>query len=333
MGLLSGRSKRASIQLVESPGPTGGGPRRPRRHRHPPSAARLLGYLRRLWSKSSRTGWIHFELQKFADFSGLSVRQVQRAKNHLQVTGAVLFVTISNQSGSRGHRVYAGNPETLEGTSKTLMAWSVLGRERHRWDRIRGLLHPLPRSKSSEKPENPASGCTREPTDILNVPLTRGKAYSIGMTSLGQVNGLKSGLLERGEHGVLGRGESPPGLTWNPLREANGEERGLAWFVTRKVSKLWWDNCKVQHPGQSLGGIYNLVLRWIRRGVNISDIVSNFQVSLEKMHGLCVDLQLVRGEPDLRFTVGSSITLTERRLCRLYSSNHLVHWSESVVQT
>lgn len=311
--------------MVTSPGSTSGPRRRPRRHRHPPSAARLLGYLRRLWSKSSRTGWIHFELQKFADFSGLSVRQVQRAKNHLQVTGVVLFVTISNSTGSRGHRVYAGDPVTLEGTSKTLMGWTVLGRPRHRWDKIRGYLHPLPRLKSSEKPENPALGCTREPTDISENIILEAKAYSIGMTSLGQVNGLKSGL--------LGRGESPPGLTWNPLREANGEERGLAWFVTRKISKCWWDNCKVRHPGQKLGGIYNLVLRWIRRGVNISDILSNFQVSLEKMHGLCVDLQLVRGEPDLRFTVGSSITLTERRLCRLYSSNHLVHWSESVVQT
>ena len=265
------------------------------------------------------------ELQKFADFSGLSVRQVQRAKNHLQVTGVVLFVTISNSSGSRGHRVYAGDPVTLEGTSKTLMGWSVTGRPRHRWDRIRGYLHPLPRLKSSEKPEIPALGCTREPTDISENIILEEKLYSIGMTSLVQVNGLKSGL----QTGDVG----PPVLTWNPLREANGEERGLAWFVTRKISKCWWDNCKVRHPGQKLGGIYNLVLRWIRRGVNISDIVSNFQVSLEKMHGLCVDLQLVRGEPDLRFTVGSSITLTERRLCRLYSSNHLVHWSESVVQT
>ena len=325
MCLQTGRSKRLSIQLVTSPGSTSGPRRRPRRHRHPPSAARLLGYLRRLWSKSSRTGWVHFELQKFADFSGLSVRQVQRAKNHLQSSGVVLFVTISNSSGSRGHRVYAGDPVTLEGTSKTLMGWTVLGRPRHRWDKIRGYLHPLPRSKSSEKPANPALGCTREPTDISNVPHTKGKSLQHWNEFTFQVNGLKSGL----QTGDVG----PPGLTWNPLREANGEERGLAWFVTRKISKCWWDNCKVRHPGQSLGGIYNLVLRWIRRGVNISDIVSNFQVSLEKMHGLCVDLQLVRGEPDLRFTVGSSITLTERRLCRLYSSNHLVHWSESVVQT
>jgi len=308
--------------LVTSPGRN----HRPlRRHRHPPSAARLLGFLRKLWTKSSKTGWVHFELKKFAAFSGLSERQVQRAKNHLQDSGAAIFVTISNSSGSRGHKVYAGDPLTLDGTSKTLMAWSVLGRERHRWDKIRGQLHGLPCSKSSEKPENPALGCTREPTDILNVPHTRGKSLQHWNDFTFQVNELKSGL--------LGRGESPPGLTWNPLREANGEERGLAWFVTRKISKCWWDNCKVRHPGQKLGGIYNLVLRWIRRGVNISDILSNFQVSLEKMHGLCVDLQLVRGEPDLRFTVGSSITLTERRLCRLYSSNHLVHWSESVVQT
>jgi len=168
--------------LVTSPGSTSGPRRRPRRHRHPPSAARLLGYLRRLWSKSSRTGWVHFELQKFADFSGLSVRQVQRAKNHLQCSGVVLFVTISNSSGSRGHRVYAGDPVTLEGTSKTLMGWTVLGRPRHRWDKIRGYLHPLPRSKSSEKPENPALGCTREPTDISENIILEVKAYSIGMT-------------------------------------------------------------------------------------------------------------------------------------------------------
>lgn len=317
---MVGRSKRLSIQLVTSPGSTSG----PRRHRHPPSAARLLGYLRRLWSKSSRTGWIHFELQRFADFSGLSVRQVQRAKNHLQVTGVVLFVTISNSTGGRGHRVYAGDPVTLEGTSKTLMAWSVLGRERHRWDKIRGLQHPLPCSKSSEKPAKLASGCPRQPTDIKVAVLTKGKDYVIRMSSLGQVNGQKSGS---------NRDVGPPSLNWNPQREANGEERGLAWFVTRRITKLWWDNCKVRHPGQSLGGIFNLVIRWIRRGSNISDIISNFQVSLEKMHGLCVDFQLMRGEPDLRFNVASTITMTDRRLCRLYNSNHLVHWSESVVQT
>jgi hypothetical protein len=101
--------------------------------------------------------------------------------------------------------------------------------------------------------------------------------------------------------------------------------------VVRKISRLWWDNCKVQHPEQKLGGIYNLVLRWIGRGVNISDIISNFQISLEKMHGLCVDFQLMRGEPELRFTVGSTITLTDRRLCRLYSSNQLQHWTDCVV--
>ena len=309
--------------MVISPGATSGRPRPRRIHRHPPSAARLLGFLRKLWTKSSRTGWVHFELKKFAAFSGLSERQVQRAKNHLQVTGAVIFVTISNSSGGRGHKVYAGDPLTLDGTSKTLMAWSVLGRERHRWDKIRGDLHPLPCPKSSENPTKLASGCPRQPTDISAPPHTRGKAYSIGMTSLGvQVNGLKS---------CLDRGSSPPGLIWNVQRTETSTERNLAWFVVRKISKCWWDNCKVMHPRKKLGGIYNLVLRWIGRGVNISDIISNFQISLEKMHGLCVDFQLMRGEPDLRFNVGSTITLTDRRLCRLYSSNQLVHWSDCVV--
>ena len=297
-----------------------------RRHRHPPSAARLLGFLRKLWSKSSRTGWIHFELKKFASFSGLSLRQVQRAKNHLQTTGAVIFVTISNSTGNgRGHKVYAGDPVILDGTSKTLMAWTVCGRERHRWDKIRGELHPLPCSNSSEKPAKVASGCPRQPTDISAAPLTREKAYSIGMTSLGlQMNGQKSGSNRDGV---------PPGLIWSPHRTETSTERNLAWFVVRKISRLWWDNCKVKHPLNKLGGIYNLVRRWIGRGVNISDIISNFQISLEKMHGLCVDFQLMRGEPDFRFNVASTITLTDRRLCRLYSSNQLVHWSESVVQT
>ena len=309
--------------MVISPGSTSGPRRRPRRHRHPPSAARLLGFLRKLWTKSSRTGWVHFELKKFAAFSGLSERQVQRAKNHLQDTGAVIFVTISNSSGSRGHKVYAGDPLTLDGTSKTLMAWSVLGRERHRWDKIRGDLHPLPCPKSSENPSKVASGCPRQPTDIQNAPHTREKLNSIGMTSLGvQVNGLKS---------CLDRGSSPPGLIWNVQRTETSTERNLAWFVVRKIARLWWENCKVQHPKQKLGGIYNLVLRWIGRGVNISDIISNFQISLEKMHGLCVDFQLMRGEPDLRFSVGSTITLADRRLCRLYSSNQLQHWTDCVV--
>ena len=319
MGHSSGWSKRPSIQLVTPPGRN----HRPRRHRHPPSAARLLGFLRKLWTKSSRTGWIHFELKKFAAFSGLSERQVQRAKNHLQATGAVIFVTISNSCGSRGHKVYAGDPSVLDGTSKTLMAWTADGSERHRWDKIRGELHAIPCPKPSEKPAKPASGCPRQPTDIKIDPLTKGKSLQHWNEFTFQVNGLKSGL--------LGRGESPPGLTWNPKRTQTSTERKLAWFVVRKISRLWWDNCKVQHPGKSLGGIYNLVLRWIGRGVNISDILSNFQISLEKMHGLCVDFQLMRGEPDLRFSVGSTITLADRRLCRLYSSNQLQHWSDCVV--
>ena len=298
-----------------------------RRHRHPPSAARLLGYLRRLWKNSSRTGWVHFELKKFSEFSGLSVRQVQRAKNHLQSTGAVLFVTISNSTGGRGHRVYAGDPVVLETTSKTLMAWSVDGRERHRWDKIRGELHPLPYPSSSRKVQenrtDPSNSCSRQPTDIFEVIHTREKSLQHSKTSLGQVNGLGSGQL-------LG-GSSPPGLVWHPQRKETSTERTLAWFVVRKISRLWWDNCKVLHPGQKLGGIFNLVLRWIRRGVNISDIIKNFEISLEKMHGLCVDFQLIRGDESIRFTVGSTITTTDRRLCRLYSSNQLVHWSNCVV--
>ena len=284
-----------------------------------------MGFLRKLWTKSSKTGWVHFELKKFAAFSGLSERQVQRAKNHLQDTGAVIFVTISNSSGGRGHKVYAGDPLTLDGTSKTLMAWSVLGRERHRWDKIRGQLHGLPCPKSSENPSKVASGCPRQPTDIQSAPHTRSKSLQHWNDFTFQVNELKSGL--------LGRGSSPPGLIWNVQRTETSTERKLAWFVVRKISKLFWDNCKVMHPRKKLGGIFNLVRRWIGRGVNISDIISNFQISLEKMHGLCVDLQLVRGEPDLRFTVGSTITLTDRRLCRLYSSNQLVHWTDCVVQT
>ena len=250
---------------------------------------------------------------------------MQRAKNHLQTTGAVIFVTISNSSGGRGHKVYAGDPVILDGTSKTLMAWTVCGRERHRWDKIRGELHPLPCPKTSEKPAKLASGCQRQPTDISAAPLTREKDYVIRMTSLGlQMNGQKSGSNRDG---------GPPGLIWSPQRTETSTERNLAWFVVRKISRLFWDNCKVMHPLKKLGGIFNLVKRWIGRGVNISDIISNFQISLEKMHGLCVDLQLVRGEPDLRFNVGSTITLTDRRLCRLYSSNQLVHWTDCVVQT
>ena len=307
--------------MVTTPGSTSRRPKR--RHRHPPSAARLLGFLRKLWTKSSRTGWIHFELKKFAAFSGLSERQVQRAKNHLQATGAVIFVTISNSSGGRGHKVYAGDPSVLDGTSQTLMAWSVGGRLRHRWDKIRGELHPLPRSKSSEKPAKLASDCPRQPTDIFAPPHTRRKDYVIGMNSLGlQMNGQKSGSNRDG---------GPPGLIWSPNRTETSTERNLAWFVVRKISRLWWENCKVMHPLKKLGGIFNLVKRWIGRGVNISDIISNFQISLEKMHGLCVDFQLMRGEPDLRFTVGSTITLTDRRLCRLYSCNQLQHWTDCVV--
>lgn len=296
------------------------------RHHHPPSAARLLGFLRKLWSKSYRTKWVHLELKKFAAMAGLSERQVQRAKNHLQSSGAVVFVTVSNQAGSRGHRVYAADPDELVSTSQTLLAWTSTGRERNRRDKIGAALHPLPCSRvtfSSEKPQVSVGSGRHEPPDISGFPLYREKAYGIRKHSLHEVNGLGSGRFSAA---------APPGqLRWSPNREETRSERALAWFVTRRISELWWENCKVQHPGEKLGGVFNLALRWIRRGVNYTDIVKNFRASLEKMHGLCVDLQLLRGDPGLRFTVGSTITRTDRALCSLFFGQRLKHWSSSVV--
>jgi len=289
-----------------------------RRHRHPPAAARLLGFLRKVWARAERTRWVHLDLGKFATFSGLSIRQVQRAKNHLQSTHAVEFVTLSNRSG-RGHRVFAANPQALDGTSKTLMAWTADGKERHRWTKIRGEMLALPSRKPTEIP--PSS--SPRPTDILGGHHTRGKSLQHSKHSLWQVSGRGSSQPE-GDF-------SASRWKWTATAPPTASQRALAWFTVRRISELWWDNCKVQHPGARLGGVFNLALRWIRRGANISDIIKKFRESLEKMHGLCVDFQLLRLDSSLRFTIGSTITRADRELCRLFSAGKLMHWTSCVV--
>jgi hypothetical protein len=91
-----------------------------------------------------------------------------------------------------------------------------------------------------------------------------------------------------------------------------------------------YDNLKVQLT-ESPYGIYTLCLRWLRRGVTCSAIQKAFKTALEKQHGLCVDFQLLRGDPHLRFHIGSTITKCDRILCEKWWKNELNHWSDSVV--
>ena len=282
---------------------------------HPESAIRLLGYLNLLWrSNATGTRWVRFSLSHFSEVSGLSTRQIQRAKNHLQTTGRVTFQTISNGVG-RGHKVYAADPWDLTGTSGNLMAWTRAGRVRNRWTKIRGVRIGLPTSGG------------RRPTDI---PI-------IGQSFQHSCSESPSRKLEKkvppdADGGAPPR--RPPPLVWNPLKKPTVQQRNLAWVTTRRIVKTaWWDNCKVDHPDRNLGGIYNLVLRWICRGVYTETIVKEFKDSLEKMHGLCVDFQLLKDAPNLRFHCGSTITRTDRSLCLLWGTNQLQHWSKFVVTT
>jgi hypothetical protein len=282
--------------------------------RNPPSAIRFLGYIKHCWRmNSSGSRWVRISLKDFSFLSGLSYRQVVRAKNHLQATGRVVFQTLSNRRGVRGHTVYAADPWDLTGTKGNLLAWERNGRVRNRWTRIGGTLVPLPTS---------ASGVPRDIT-------IESKAYSIRQSYSRTNDCGKITPLERVPEAVP---RPPPLLQWNPKRKPTAAERKLAFRITRQLSeRAWWDNCKVNHPGKHLGGIYNLVLRWISRGVYSEKIISEFNESLRQMHGLCVDLQLLHGTPELRFHVGSTITRTDRSLAMKWGTSELQHWSQFVV--
>ena len=274
------------------------------------SGARLLGFLRKILKKS-RSGWAEFSIKKTAAFLELGTSTVQRAKNELQAAGQVIFVVVTNELGRRGHRLMVGCPTKLKGTSGTLLAWTADGRARHRWDRIGSPeMHELPAQRSGVAPSPNRPVLSTKPTEFATEP-----TVIFGARILGRISSLETPTTSGGA--AMPRPMSPA-------------QRSMIGRTMRRLVACQWDNSKILMPPNGSGGIWDLVAKWIRRGATVTDIERVWADSLRKMHGLCVDLQLIRQDPDLRFTIGSTINQTDRRLTQLAELGRLKHWTTTV---
>ena len=98
----------------------------------PRSAIRLLAYLRVITGKS-KTGWADIDLGEISRYLDLSRTTVQRSKNLLDSKKLLLFRSISNVSGRKGHFLLVGNPEKVK---QEIHSKDVFGKVRHRWIRV-----------------------------------------------------------------------------------------------------------------------------------------------------------------------------------------------------
>ena len=98
----------------------------------PRSATRLLAYLRVITSRS-KTGWADIDLGQISRYLELSRPTIQRSKNLLESKKLLLFRSISNVSGRKGHFLLVGNPEKVK---QEIHSKDVFGKVRHRWIRV-----------------------------------------------------------------------------------------------------------------------------------------------------------------------------------------------------
>jgi len=88
--------------------------------------------------------------------------------------------------------------------------------------------------------------------------------------------------------------------------------RRKAGAITRRLSGIWWDNCKVADPVESTearAGILGFVLGAMRDGFTEAEITAAADLALHRMHMTATDL----GE---FFTVASTITKAREILAR-----------------
>jgi hypothetical protein len=88
--------------------------------------------------------------------------------------------------------------------------------------------------------------------------------------------------------------------------------RRKAGAITRRVSAIWWDNCKIANPAESAearAGIMGFVLSAMKDGFTEAEITTAADLALHRLHMTATD----RGE---WFTVASTITRARDVLAR-----------------
>ena len=292
----------------------------------PRSATRLLAYLRVVTSKS-KTGWADIDLGEISRYLDLSRPTIQRSKNLLESKKLLLFRSISNVSGRKGHFLLVGNPEKVK---QEIHSKDVFGKVRNRWVRVgRSRLTDstlFPATPAGSFPSQSRMRAVVQHSGVLNQGIPRNYPLFGGVTR-GQ------NQVSKFIHQDMGIGISQKDT---PLRDCSKRWAGtsgsvssgqvkLGHWVKRQLLEKWWENCKVALPTNQ-GQIYNFAIRWISKGICTIQIENAFELALQKMHGTATDVGLLAGDPSLKFNVSSTVVKADRILTKLFWDGKLTFY-------
>lgn len=299
------------------------------------TAKRLLAYLKVVTAKS-RTGWADINLGQIASYLGVSRTSVQTAKASLESKKLLVFRSISNVRGRKGHLVLVGDPEKVQ---EDLHPKDVHGRTRNRWTRVRrqrlldgrgdywgdllmersqwARLHPLPfpNRKCSQNPHFPRVGTKT----TFSSRIQGGLSSDENTLPDGAVGcRLASSNLQAKPLGGRGKG-----------RVASRAQVQLAHWVKKRALGEFWDNAKVEKPSNP-GQIFNFALRWIQKGTCINQILKAFSEALHELHGTATDVGLMTGDATMKFNVSSTIVRADRLLTAKFWNGCMTFWDPAL---
>lgn len=269
----------------------------------------------------------------------MSRTTLQHAKNSLESKKLLVFRSISNVKGRKGHLVLVGNPDQLQ---QDLHPKDVHGKTRHRWTRVRrqriqdapddywGVIlmgrSQLARVKPTQSiPVQKGLRCSPNPRfQGVGTKFTFSSRIQGGLSS--DENTLPDGAMD--PSGVQSRVQIRP-VGGGKGRGASRNQIKLAHWVKKKALDEFWDNSKVEKP-LNPGQIFNFALRWIQKGACVNQILKAFSESLHQMHGTATDVGLITGDPTTKFNISSTIVRADRLLTGRFWSGRMTFWDPSL---
>ena len=292
----------------------------------PRSATRLLAYLRVITSRS-KTGWADIDLGQISRYLGLARTTVQRSKNLLESKKLLLFRSISNVSGRKGHFLLVGNPEKVK---QEIHSKDVFGKVRHRWIRVgqQRLTSStiIPTTPVGVIPVQSRMWAVVQHSGVLNQGIprncTQNQAVTRGQNQVSNFIPHTMGIGISQKDTPL-RGCSKGSVL--PSGSVSPRQVKLGHWVKRQLLEKWWENCKIDVPTNQ-GQIYNFAIRWISKGICTIQIEKAFELALQKMHGVATDVGLLTGDPSLKFNVSSTVVKADRILTKLFWDGKLTFY-------
>lgn len=265
--------------------------------------------------------WHRLELREFCEHCELSERTgryaLQRIREEAEEHGIKFRTVFKHDNGRKGSWVvlFANEAELLFDQEPLFRTEN--GRIRHIRPKLtaeevkpekRGHRRPQERrSQPGQYDETFTSGERSEANTGRNSEFSNqgGSACNryIGRDSYG-VSAVKNKHARSGGSSATGNHFRHRWRT-KPISGAGEQKlRRKAGAITRRIGAIWWDNCKIENPGESAearAGIMGFVLGAMREGFTEAEISGAADLALHRLHMTATD----RGE---QFTVASTIT-------------------------